>query len=129
MSLVTSGIDPRQNASDFWNSVEQKINFSLGTTLPADPTALTNHQNRRKALFGSLLIETALEWYNTIDPTRNLEQIKGDFINRFTDSRDQFKYRLEVEGATRQEGELIKIISTELSMLLIEGGLKKYPHD
>ena len=109
MSLVTfSGNDPRQNANEFWSSVEQKINFSLGTTLPTDAAALANHQNRRKALFGSLLTETALEWFNTIDPTRTLDQIKGDFITRFTDSRDQFKYRLEVEGATRQEGELIK---------------------
>ena len=80
----------------------------MGTTLPTDAAALTNHQNRRKALFGSLLTETAIEWFNTIDPTRTLDQIKGDFITRFTDSRDQFKYRLEVEGATRQEGELMK---------------------
>ena len=109
MSLVTfSGNDPRQNANEFWSSVEQKTNFSLGTTLPTDAAALTNHQNRRNALFGSLLTETALECFNTIDPTRNLDQIKEDFINRFTDSRDQFKCRLEVEGATRQEGELIK---------------------
>ena len=42
MSLVTfSGNDPRQNARDFWNSVEQKINFALGKTLPTDPTALS----------------------------------------------------------------------------------------
>ena len=108
MSLVTfSENDPRQNAREFWNSVEQKINFALGTTLPADPTALTNHQNRRKALFGSLLTETALEWFNTVDPTRNFDQIKGDFINRLTDSRDQFKYRLDVEDATRQKGGII----------------------
>ena len=109
MSLVTfSGNHPRKKASDFWNSVEQKINFSSGTTLPRDPTALTKHQNRRKALSGSLLTETALEWFNNVDPTRNLDQIKGDSINRFTDRRDQIKYRLEKEGATRQEGELIK---------------------
>ena len=128
MSLVTfSGNDPRQNASDFWNSVDQKINFSLGTTLLTDPTALTNHQNRRKALFGSLLTETALEWYNTIDPTRNLDQIKGDFINRFTDSRDQFKYRLEVEGATRQEGELIKNYFRRIKHAVDRGWPEKIP--
>ena len=55
-----------------------------------------------------MLTETALEWFNTIDPTRTLDQIKGDFITRFTESRDQFKNRLKVEGATRQEGALIK---------------------
>ena len=103
MSLVTfSGNDPRQNASEFWNFVEQKINFSLGKTLSTEPIALASHQNRRKALFGSLLTETSLEWFNTVDPTRNLDQIKECFINRFKDSRDQCKYRLEVEDATRQ---------------------------
>ena len=77
MSLVTfSGNDPRQNATEFWNSVEQKINFSLGTTLPTDAAALANLQNRRKALFASILTETALEWFNNTDPTRNLDQIK-----------------------------------------------------
>ena len=77
MSLVTfTGNDPRQNASDFWNSVEQKRNLSLGTTLPTDLTALINHQNRPKALFGSLPTETALEWFNTVDPTRNLGRLK-----------------------------------------------------
>ena len=128
MSLVTfSGNDPRQNANEFWSSVEQKINFSLGTTLPTDAAALANHQNRRKALFGSLLTETALEWFNTIDPTRTLDQIKGDFINRFTDSRDQFKYRLEVEGATRQEGELIKNYFHRIKHAVDRGWPEKIP--
>ena len=77
MSLVTlSGNDPRQYASDFWNSVEQKINFSLGTAIPTDPTASTYHQNRRKALFGSLLTETALEWFNTVEPTKTSTKLK-----------------------------------------------------
>ena len=92
MSLVTlSENDPRQNASEFWSSLEQKINFSLVKTLPTVPTALANYKYRRKAVF-ELMSETALEWFNTVDPTRKLDLIKGDFINRFTDRRDQFKY-------------------------------------
>ena len=41
------GNDPRQNANEFWSSIEQKLNFSLGTTLPTDAAVLANHQNRR----------------------------------------------------------------------------------
>ena len=62
-----------------------------------------------------------------VDPTRNLDQIKECFINRFKDSRDQCKYRLEVEDATRQEDELIKSISILLNMLLIGDDLRGYP--
>ena len=78
-------------------------NFFLSTALPTDPNSLTNHQNRRKKIFGSLLTKTAFEWFITVDPKRNLDQIKV-----FTDSRDQIKYQLEGEGATRKEEELIK---------------------
>ena len=128
MSLVTfSGNDPRQNANEFWSSVEQKINFSLGTTLPTDAAALANHQNRRKALFGSLLTETALEWFNTIGPTRTLDQIKGDFITRFTNSCDQFKYRVEVEGATRQKGKFIKNYFYRIKHAVDRGWPEKIP--
>ena len=128
MSLVTfSGNDPRQNANEFWSSVEQKINFSLGTTLPTYAAAVAKHQIRRKALFGSLLTETALEWFNTIDPTRTLDQIKGDFITRFTESRDQFKYRLKVERATRQEGALIKNYFHRIKHAVDRGWSEKIP--
>ena len=34
--------------------------------------------------------------------------MKDDFVKRFTDGRDQFRFRLEVENTFRQEGELIK---------------------
>ena len=38
VSLVTfSGNDPNQNALEFWNSIDQKVKFSLGTTIPTDP--------------------------------------------------------------------------------------------
>ena len=42
--VIFSGNDPRQIASDFWNSVDQKINFSLSTTLPTDTSAITYHK-------------------------------------------------------------------------------------
>ena len=49
----------------------------------------------------------ALEWFNTVDEAKVLNDIKGDFLDKFTDGRDKFKHRLEVENASRQEGELI----------------------
>ena len=108
VSLTTfSGNDPSQSALDFWNSVDQKVKFSLGV-VPTDPDKKKSYENRQRSLFGSLLTDTALEWFNTIDEAKVLNDIKNDFLDRFTDGRDKFKHRLEVENASRQEGELIK---------------------
>ena len=108
LSLVSfSGNDPNQDAT-FWNSVEYKILFSLGTR-PTAPAAQTSYDKRQQSLFGSLLTDTALEWFESeITDATNWNALKDEFIKRFTDGRDQFRFRLEVENTFRQEGELIK---------------------
>ena len=110
LSLTTfSGNDPNYSALEFWNSVEQKINFSLGAHPgSSDPGKKKNYENRQRYLFGSLLTDTALEWYKGVDAAKTLTDIKKEFLDRFTDGRDNFKFRNEVENASRQEGELIK---------------------
>ena len=50
-----SGNDSDLNAKAFWTSVENKI--------ATDADAQPNYDHRQKSLFGSLLTETALEWY------------------------------------------------------------------
>ena len=108
VSLTTfSGNDPSQSALDFWNSDDQNVKFSLGV-VPTDPDKKKSYENRQRSQFGSLLTDTALEWFNTVDETKVLNDIKDDFLDRFTDGRDKFKHRLEVENASRQEGELKK---------------------
>ena len=84
-----------------------KKKFSLGV-VPTDGDKKKSYENREKSLFGSLLTDTALEWFNTVDQAKVLNDIKGDFLDRFTDGRDKFKHRLEVKNASRQEGELKK---------------------
>ena len=105
VSLTTfSGNDLSQSALDFWNSVDQKVKFSLGV-VPTDADKKKSYENRQRSLFGSLLTDTALERFNTVDEAKVLNDIKSDFLDRFTDGRDKFKQRLEVENASRQEGE------------------------
>ena len=61
LSLRTfSGKDPNQNATAFWNSVENKILFSLGQR-PNDGDARRSYDSRQRSLFGSLLTDTSLE--------------------------------------------------------------------
>ena len=63
LSLVSfSGNDPIQDATSFWNSVENKIPFSLGTR-PTAPAAQTSYDKRQQSLLDSLLADEALEWF------------------------------------------------------------------
>ena len=109
LSFVSfSGNDSDLNAKAFWTSVENKIVFSLGQR-PTDAGAQPNYDHRQKSLFGSLLTETALEWYtDEVTNTTTWAELKNLFLKRFTDGRDRFKHRIDAENATRQEGELIK---------------------
>ena len=75
---------------------------------PTDGDEKKSYENRQRSLFGSLLTDTPLEWFNTVDEAKVLNNIKGEFLDIFTDGRDKFKHRLEVENASRQEGDLIK---------------------
>ena len=80
----------------FWNSVENKTLFSLGTRLTA-PAAQTSYDIKQQSLFGSILTDTAPEWFESeITDATNWNTLKDAFIKRFTDGRDQFRIRLEV---------------------------------
>ena len=109
LSLVSfSGNDPNQDATSFWNSVENKILFSLGAR-PTAPGAQTSYDKRQQSLFGSLLTDTALECFESeVTDATNWNALKDEFMKSFTDGRYQFRIRLVVENTFRQEGELIK---------------------
>ena len=80
-------------------------------------------KNRQRSLFVSLLTDTlTLEWFNTIDETKVLNDIKDYFLDRFTDNCDKFRNRLELAKASKPELELIKTIFVESSALLIKFG-------
>ena len=128
LSLVSfSGNDPNQDATSFWNSVENKILFSLGTR-PTAPAAQTSYDKRQQSLFGSLLTDTALEWFESeVTDTTDWNTLKDEFIKRFTDGRDQFRFRLEVENTFRQEGELIKNYLHRIKSGVDKGWPEKIP--
>ena len=96
-----SGTDPNQDAETFIELVERKINFPLGDA-PADDGELVNFTFRRIALFFSLLRGPVAEWYqsNTTNAT-TWENVRTNFITRFSDGRNKFRYRMEVEHCVR----------------------------
>ena len=96
-----SGTDPDQDAESFIQLIERKINFALGDA-PTNVDALANYKFRKKALFSSLLRGPAAEWYGSnIEPATPWEDIRTNFITRFSDRRNNFRHRLEVEHCVR----------------------------
>ena len=103
-----SGTDPDQDAESFIQLIERKINFALGDA-PADAGELVNYTFRKKALFSSLLRRPAAEWYESnISNARTWEDVRTNFITRFSDGRNKFRFRMEMEHCIRGYGEEIR---------------------
>ena len=84
-----SGNDPDQDAKSFLLTVENKINFSLGSR-PTDAAERAQYLLRKKALFSSLLRGPAAEWYaDSINDATTWHQIRTAFVDRFSDDRDK----------------------------------------
>ena len=103
-----SGTDPNQDSESFIQLIERKINFALGDA-PADADELVNYTFRKKALFSSPLRGPAAEWYESnITNATTWEDVRTNFITRFSDGRNKFRYRMEVEHCIRGDGEEIR---------------------
>ena len=60
-------------------------------------------------MFSSLLRRPAAEWYeNNITNATTWENGRTNFITRFSDGRNAFRYRLEVEHCIRGDGEEVR---------------------
>ena len=103
-----SGTDPDQDAESFIQLIERKINFALGDA-PGDAGELANYTFKKKTLFSSLLRRPAAEWYeNNNTNSTTWENVRKNFITRFSDERNKFRYRMEVEHCIRGDGEEIR---------------------
>ena len=103
-----SGTDPDQDAEPFIQLIERKINFALGDA-PGDAGELANYTIRKKALFSSFLRGLSAEWYeNNITDVTTWENGLTNFITRFSDGRNKFRYRMELEHCIRGDGEEIR---------------------
>ena len=102
-----SGNDPEQDAKLFSLTVENEINFSLGSRT----TDVTKRKRYlfKKAPFSSLLRGAAAEWYaDSINDAATWVQIRPPFINRFSDDRDNNRHRITAKNCIRGNKEIIK---------------------
>ena len=74
-----------------------------------NPDALASYIFRKKALFSPLLRGPAAEWYeSSVEPATPWNDIRAGFIARFSDGRNKFCHRMEVEHCIRGDGEEIR---------------------
>ena len=103
-----SGTDPDQDPESVIQLIERKIHFVLGDA-HADAGKLVNSFFRKKALFFSLLRGPAAEWYESkITNATTWDSVRTNFITRFSDGRNKFRYRMELEHCIRGDGEEIR---------------------
>ena len=103
-----SGSDPEQDVKSFLTTVENKINFSMGHE-PEDDDERRRYLFRKKALFSSLLRGPAAEWYSDHIRDRDTwEEVRANFLARFSDDRDKYRYRITAENSVRGNEEIIK---------------------
>ena len=102
--------------------LEKKISFSLGSR-PAtnENTIQTVYDDRRKALFGSVSRGPAAEWFDSLDAAKKWDEIKTQFIARFTDGKMQYRFRIEAENMKRQPDEDIKSYTHRIKTLVDKG--------
>ena len=104
-----SGTDPDQDAEAFIRLIECKVDFALGTEPDAADAEHVIYLIRKKALFSSLLRGPAAEWYgSTIQDGMTWDEDRTLFITRFSDGRNKFTHRMEVEKCIRAYGEEIR---------------------
>ena len=84
-----SGLDPSEDAQESFSLIQRKIQFSLGTRDPADAGLQAAYDTRQKALFGSVLRGPAAQWFETLAPALAWNEVRNQFINRFTDAKDK----------------------------------------
>ena len=102
-------IDSSENPTAFFRWLEKKISFSLGSRPTTNENNIqTVFDDRRKALFGSVLRGPAAEWFDSLEAALTKDEIKTQFIAQFTDGKMQYRFRIEAESLKRQPDENIK---------------------
>ena len=116
-----SGTDRDQDDESFIQLIERKINFALGDA-PLEAGELANYTFRKKALFSSLLRGPADEWNeNNITNATTWENVRTNFITRFSDGRNKFWYRMAVEYCIRGDGEEIRNFLHRIKRMVDKG--------
>ena len=103
-----TGLDSSEDALTFLNLTERKIGLCLGIRHATDATQQALYDQRRRDLFGSILRGPEQDWYDGLAVGKTWDDIKTEFLNRFTDDKDKYLKRIDAEYLKRQADENIK---------------------
>ena len=112
-----TGLDSSEDAQTIIDLIERKIRFSLG--LGPDDAHLFEH--RRKQLFGSVLRGPAQDWFGGLNAVIVWNDLKTQFIHRFTDGKDKYLQQIQAESAKRQDNEAINGIIYRVTSAVDKG--------
>ena len=116
-----SGTDLVQDAESFVQFIELTINFALGDA-PADLDDLASYTFSKKALFSSVLRGPAAGCYeNIIENATIWSATRGQYIIQFSDGRNKFRHRREVEHCVQGDGEEIRNILHRTKKIVDKG--------
>ena len=98
-----TGLDSSEDALTFLNLTEKKLGIRHAT----DATQQALYDQRRRDLFGSILRGPAQDWYDGLAVGKTWDEIKTEFLNRFTDDKDKYLKRIDAENLKRQADEKV----------------------
>ena len=100
-----SSTDPDQYPEPSIQLIERKINFAFESA-PGNTDELANYTFSKKAPFPFLLRGPTVDWYvKNFTNATTWENAPTNFIIRFSDGQNKFRYKMEVENCTRKDGE------------------------
>ena len=116
------GIDSIEDPTALNCLLEKKFGFSLGSRTITDKNNVqTVYDNRRKALFRSVLRGPAAECFNSLEAALAWNEMKTQFIAHFTDGKMHFILRFEAENLKSQSDENIKSYIHRIKILVDKG--------
>ena len=120
-------IDSSEDVTAFIFLLEKKTSFSLGSR-PAvkENNFQTVYDDRRKALFSSILCGPAAEWLDSLEASLTWDEMTTQFIALFTDGKMQYQFQIEAEELKRHPDENIKS-SIHRIRTLVDKGWPKPP--
>ena len=83
---------------------------------------MNSYTSRKKALFSFRLRGPTAEWYeNNIENATNWADTREQFLTRFSDGRNKFRHRMEVEHCVRGDREEIRKLLHRIKKIVDKG--------
>ena len=92
-------INSSEDPTAFIRLLEKKISFSIGSRPAVNENNIQSvYEDRRKSLLGSVIRGPAVEWFESLEAALTWDEIKAQFIARFTDGKCITEFNLKLKN-------------------------------